>query len=115
MAKLIEVKNGNGTTYLYTNKTTWDKEKKIYKYKRSCVGKITKDGNRIMYDKKPLKGLPPKLSKAFGNTYLLNSVGEKIGINNILRNIFNDEYDVFITLVYYICCEDSSLSNAPNG
>jgi hypothetical protein len=32
MAKLIEVKNGNGTTYLYTNKTTWDKEKKIYKY-----------------------------------------------------------------------------------
>ena len=113
MAKLIEVKNGNGTTYLYTNKTTWDKEKKIYKYKRSCVGKITKDGNRIMYDKKPLEALPPKLSKAFGNTYLLNSVGEKIGINNILRNIFNDEYDVFITLVYYICCEDSSLSNAP--
>lgn len=113
MAKLIEVKNKNGTTYLYENKTIWDKEFKKYKYLRTCVGKITAQGETIMYDKKPKECLPPKLVKAFGNTYLLNCIGEKLGLNYILRNILNDDYDVFITLVHYVCSEDSSLSNAP--
>lgn len=113
MSKLISVKNKNGTTYLYTNKTKWNKELKKYEYARNCVGKITKDGETIMYDEKPKELLCPKLSKAFGNTYLLNAIGEKIGLNGILKNIFGNNYDVLITLVHYLCCEDSSLSNAP--
>lgn len=77
------------------------------------MGKINTNGETIMYDKKPKELLPPKFVKTFGNTYLLNSIGEKLGLNSILKNIFQDDYDVFITLVHYICCEDSSLSNTP--
>lgn len=113
MASIVKVKNPNGTTYIYENITIWNKEKKMYEHKRNIIGKITKDGEEIMYDKKPSQSLKPIFSKNFGNTYFLDQLSENIGLKNILIDLFQNNYDVLITLVHYIICADSSLSNTP--
>ena len=113
MSSIVKVKNPNGVTYLYSNITIWDKETKKYKYKREVIGKIDTKGNEIIYEKKPTNVLMPKLSKAYGNVYFLEQVATSIGLTDILKNIFKQDYDVFITLVHYIICVDSSLSNTP--
>lgn len=113
MASIVKVKNPNGTTYVYENITIWNKEKKIYEHKRNIIGKITKDGEEILYDKKPIQCLKPMFSKNFGNTYFLEQISDSIGLKNVLVDLFHDNYDVLITLVHYIVCIDSSLSNTP--
>lgn len=113
MSSIVNVKNPNGTTYIYENVTIWNKEKKVYEYKRNIIGKITKDGTKIMYDKKPSGLSKPKFTKNFGNIYFLDQISESIGLKSILLDLFKDNYDVLTTLVHYIVCVDSSLSNAP--
>lgn len=113
MASIVKVKNPNGTTYIYENITVWNKDRKIYEHKRNIIGKITKDGEEIMYDKKPSHFLKPVFSKNYGNTYFLDQISNAIGLKNILVDLFQDDYDVLITLVHYIVCMDSSLSNTP--
>lgn len=54
MASVVECKNKNGTTYLYSNVTIWNKENKKYKYKREVIGKFIQAAKKIMYDKKPV-------------------------------------------------------------
>lgn len=113
MASIVKVRNPNGTTYIYENTTIWDKEKKVYEHKRNVIGKITKDGEKIMYDKKPIELSKPKFSKNFGNTYFLDQISNSIELKPILEDLLGDNYDVFITLVHYLVCADSSLSNTP--
>lgn len=113
MASIVKVKNPNGTTYIYENTTIWNKETKKYNYKRTCIGKITPEGKEILYELKPLSIPTPKLSKSFGNIYFLDMVANAIGLRDVLKGIFTDDYETFITLVHYIICEDSSLSNSP--
>ncbi len=85
---------------------------KKYKYKREFIGKIDSSGKKIMYDKKHVNLPTPKASKSYGNIYFLEQVANNIELTDILKNIFKDEYDVLITIVHYIICVDSSLSNS---
>ena len=111
MGSIVKVKNKNGTTYIYSNNTIWDKETKKYKYDRKVIGKVTPDGETIMYeDEKPLL---VKSSICYGNTYFLNELGYKIGLNNIIKKNFPDTYNEIIALSHYMICQDSSLSNSP--
>lgn len=113
MSSMVKVKNPNGTTYIYENITNWNKETKKYEHKRTCVGKITPTGEEIRYDSKPISIPAPKLSKSYGNIYFLDQLADTIELKDILISLFSDDYETFITLVHYIICVDSSLSNAP--
>lgn len=49
MASIVKVKNPNGITYIYENTTIWNKETKKYNYNRTCIGKITAEGEEILH------------------------------------------------------------------
>ena len=108
MSSIVKVKNSNGTTYIYDNTTIWDKGLKKYTYKRSCIGKITPDGETIMYE---TKSITPKSSINYGNIYFLNELGDRCGLNKILKTVFDSDYEEIKTLSHYMVCQDSSLSN----
>jgi transposase len=112
MSSIVNVKNPNGTTYIYENTTIWDKEKKKHQHHRKVIGKILPDGTKVMYPKDD-KVLTPKLARAFGHIFLLNEISKKIGLSEIIRKVFNQDFETITTLSHYMICQDSSLSNCP--
>jgi transposase len=107
MASYVYVKNPNGTTYVYENTSVWNKEKKRADTFRKAVGKLDPVTGEIIYNKATRI---PKMSTKYGSIYFLDELAKRIGLDSILKNVF-DNYEELITAVHYMICEDSSLSN----
>ena len=117
----VFVKNKtNGTTYVYESENYWDREKKQSRSKRVCVGKLDVEGNFIPSARfnKPLpESMVPKQGPVpathtrrlyYGATYLLDQIGEKLGITADLKKCFPNSYRQMLSVVYYLILEDSA-------
>ena len=81
MTFIVEQKN-KGKIYLYSVDSYWDKEAHKTKQKRTYLGPKSNDK---MAD---LDKIASKISvKNYGNTFLLNSLAEKSGLKNLLKQI----------------------------
>ena len=115
---LVYVKNPNGTTYVYQSKGYWDKEKQQARNRRVCVGKLDPDTGEFVPSKRLTKdssidaaptGLLPVAQakrRFYGATYLLDSIGEQLGITSDLQTCFPDTYDRLLSLTYFLIMED---------
>jgi transposase len=104
MSYIIEKAVGN-SIYLYEVTSFWDPEKKQSRQKRTYLGK-----------KDPETGQPirprshrPRLSKDYGNVYLLQHVADRIGLSHLLKQVFSDDYHTILALTFFEISEAQPL------
>jgi hypothetical protein len=76
-----------GNIYLYSVDSYWDKTKKQSRQRRTYLG----PKNRRTKTKKSLK-CTNIIHKNYGNTFLLNKIAKKTGLQKILTSIFPDNF-----------------------
>jgi transposase len=108
----------SGITYAYESISYWDKEKKQSRAKRKLIGRVDKETGAIM----PTDGRGKKRRETskdtqtkemdanrtfYGATYLLDEIGDKLGITVDLRRCFPQTYKQILSIAYYLILEDS--------
>jgi transposase len=117
MAAIIHQKDKrSGITYAYESISYWDKEKKQSRAKRKLIGRVDETTGEVV----PTDGRGHRRGQAktdvstgstrsfYGATYLLDAVGEKIGIDKDLKACFPDTYKQILSLAYYLILEEST-------
>ena len=98
----------SGITYAYRSVSYWDKEKKQSRAKRTLIGRVDKETGEIVptdgRNRKKKEGNAPvkrgtkgtgKVKRSFyGATYLLDTIGEELGITQDLKQCFPDTYNL---------------------
>jgi len=104
-----------GVIYVYENQPYWCKEKKQGRATRKCIGILDETNNTIVptrgRTRKPLEStesFPVAKRKFYGATYLLDAIGEKLGIIDDLKYCFPAVYKQILSLAYYLILDDSS-------
>jgi transposase len=112
-----------GVTYIYENRSYWDKEKKQPRSERKYVGRLCEKTGEIIATHG--KGRKPKSKQTeeatestpiqpiakrcfYGATYLLDEIGKKFGITEDLQYIFPDRYKQILSTVYFLISEANS-------
>lgn len=116
----------SGITYVYQSTSYWDKEKKAPRSKRVLIGKIdpitgkvvstdgrgkkrSKDNKSETASAKP--GPVPEIRtdrQYYGATYLLDQIGEKLGITSDLKACFPNDYKKIESIAYFLILEDTN-------
>lgn len=103
MSYIVEQKI-KGNIYLYEVTSYWDKAKKQPRQKRKYLGPKK---NRNKAKIKPKNS--DLVTKNFGNIFLLNFLSNKLGLAEILKSIFPENYIEIFALAYYEIMEASAL------
>lgn len=116
----------SGITYVYQSTPYWDKEKKAPRSKRVLIGKVDpKTGEVVPTDgrgKRRGQRKQPQAATAkrgpvpeartdrqyYGATYLLDQIGEKLGITNDLKVCFPNDYKKIESLAYFMILENTN-------
>jgi len=112
----------SGLTYAYESVAYWDKEKQQSRAKRTLIGRLEPDTGEIVPTdgrrrkkkeesaaiKRGPKAAEQVVRRFFGATYLLDQIGEKIGLPEDLKKCFPDRYRQILSIAYYLILEDTS-------
>ena len=105
MASIIRVAK-NKQVYLYESASYWDKQKKAPRTKMVYLGKedpVTKEVTP------PGKNWTPRLSKDYGNTFLLQKISAQIGLTEILKDVFPQEWEKLLSCMLFEVSEGKPL------
>jgi transposase len=120
MATIVYQKDKrSGITYAYESVSYWDKDKKQSRAKRTLIGRVDittgeivpTDGRGRSKKETPAvakRGPVPSLHTArsfYGATYLLDVIGEKLGISEDLKQCFPTMERQILSIVYYLILE----------
>ena len=118
MATIVYQKNSKtGTVYAYESESYWDKEKKQPRSRRRYLGKLDPETNEIIprlttqHPEPKRRGPRPSIAckcRFSGATWLLDQIGEQIGVEDDLRRCFPGTWEQILSIVYYLILEDSS-------
>ena len=113
----------SGITYAYNSVANWDPQKKQSRAKRTLIGRLDKQtGEIVPTDGRRRKSLQaeettskpgpipsPETSRRFyGATYLLDAIGEKLGLTEDLKRCFPETYKQILSIVYYLVLENEA-------
>jgi len=112
----------SGLTYAYESISYWDKEKQQSRAKRTLIGRLDPETGEIVptdgrgrkkkteasASKRGPKAAEQTARSFYGATYLLDQIGEKLGITDDLKNCFPDHYQQILSIAYYMILEDKS-------
>ena len=116
MAIIHQKDKRSGITYAYESVSYWDKEKHQSRAHRKLIGRVTESGEIVPTDgrcsrnpetvrKTRRRGPVPMtlMQRSFyGATWLLNQIGEKLGLVNDLRACFPDDYRRLLSVAYFL-------------
>ena len=119
MAAIIhQTDKRSGITYAYESISHWDKEKKQSRAKRKLIGRVNDDGEIVPTDGRGRKDKKVELKQSidkpdttrsfYGATYLLDSIGDKLGLTTDLKRCFGESYKEILSIAYYLILEDNS-------
>jgi len=123
MASIVFQKDKrSGITYAYESVSYWDKEKKQSRAKRTLIGRLDEQNGKIVptdgrgRKKKdgqlPANPGPVPVTKTarlfYGATYLLDAIGEKLGITEDLKKCFPKTFKQILSIAYYLILEDKN-------
>ncbi|HQE49807.1 MAG TPA: IS1634 family transposase [Fervidobacterium sp.] len=123
MAAIVHQKDKrSGITYAYESVSHWDKEKKQSRSKRTLIGRVDEltgeivptDGRgrrRKSHNTLKKRGPIPSESvkrRFYGATYLLDAIGDKLGITQDLKKCFPNKYKQFLSVAYYLILEENN-------
>ena len=121
MAAIVRQKDKrSGITYAYESVSYWDKEKQQSRAKRTLIGRVDEKTGEILptdgrgrkrkNDSTLAKRGPTPVEKTarsfYGATYLLDAIGEKLGITRDLKACFPETYRQILSVAYYLVLED---------
>jgi hypothetical protein len=110
MSSLVYVKNKNGTTYVYENTSTWNKEKKRADCSRKCIGKLDAETGEIISNSKTATQNPSVLT--VGDTAIINRIAEETGLRKVLEKQFPDCWRELMTVAYYLVSDGKALCHS---
>lgn len=115
MAVVHQLDTRSCITYAYESISTWDKEKKQSRSKRTLIGRVDEESGEIVptdgrmkREKTPKpRAKPKRIEKRlfFGATYLLDAIGDKLGVTGDLRQCFPENYAQILSIAYYLILE----------
>lgn len=125
MAIVNQFDKRSGITYVYESVSYWDKEKQQPRSKRSLIGKRDPaTGEIIPTDGRGRKRRDPKAGttevkpgpvpftvadrKFYGATYLLDQIGDSLGLTEDLKACFPSFYKQIQSIAYYLILESDS-------
>lgn len=123
MAAIVYQKDKrSGITYAYESISHWDKEKKQSRSKRKLIGRVDDATGKIMPTdgrgrksksdtQVKKKGPTPSETvkrRFYGATYLLDAIGDKLGITADLKKCFPDNYKQLMSIAYYLILEENN-------
>ena len=123
MASVVHQKDKrSGITYAYQSVPYWDKDKKQSRAKRTLIGRVdTENGEIVPTDGRGRKkkdtptaakrGPVPSVQTSrcfYGATYLLDVIGEKLGIAEDLKQCLPDTYRQILSIAHYLILEDKN-------
>jgi transposase len=125
MAVLFQHDKRAGITYAYEATYHWDSSKKQSRSKRSLIGRVDENTGKIVpTDGRCRKDKPPKQTAAatkapstrndsiastrkfYGASYLLDAIGEKLGLTDDLKMCFPDTWNQILSVAYYLIMQD---------
>ncbi len=106
MSFITERKSGD-TVYLYEVTSYWDSEKKQPRQHRKYLGR--KDPRTGQPIKPRHQVRTPRLARDYGQIYLLRQVALRIGLTQILQEVFPDHCQSLLALAYFEICEAAPL------
>lgn len=109
MSYVIEKRVGN-STYLYEATSFWDPEKKQSRQKRVYLGKKDPHTGEPVRPRQRL----PRLSKDYGNVYLLQHIADCIGLSALLKQVFPADYRTLLALMFFDISEAQPLYLFPS-
>jgi len=122
MAAIVYQKDKrSGITYAYESVSYWDKDKKQSRARRTLIGRVDDEtGAIIPTDGRGRKTLEPAAvvkrgpvpathtaRTFYGATYLLDAIGEKLGIAEDLKQSFPGMDRQIRSIVYFLILEDN--------
>jgi len=122
VAVIYQKDHRSGITYAYESAAYWDKDRQQSRAKRKLIGRVDpKTGEIVPTDgrgRKKQEDTPPvrlepaptmQMARSFyGATYLLDAIGEKLGLTLDLKQCFPDRYRQILSLAYYLILEDNN-------
>ena len=122
MAIVLQHDKRAGITYAYDSKAYWDPQKKQARSQRTLIGRLDAQTGKIVptdgrmrkaaQDSKAVKQGPIPASKKartfYGATYLLDAIGEQVGITEDLKRCFPETYKQILSIAYYLVLESDS-------
>lgn len=122
MAIVHQKDKRSGITYAYESVAWWDKEKKQSRSKRTMIGRVDEATGEILptdgrcrkdkaLDLEVKRGPVPCAETShrfYGATYLLDAIGDSIGIARDLESCFPRDYKQILSIAYYMILENSS-------
>ncbi len=125
MSIVKQLDKRSGITYAYESISRWDKEKKQSRSTRRLIGRVDdetgeikltdgrcrKDATESQEPIRAKRGRVPSLTVSrqfYGATYLLDRIGEKIGVVGDLKACFPDNYKMILSIAYFLILEESS-------
>ena len=97
MSSIIRVVK-NKQAYLYESKSYWDKDKKAPRTKMIYLGKENPATKEIT---PPGEKWIPRVSRDFGNIFALEKISTLIGLTEIIRDTFPDEWEKLLCCVFF--------------
>jgi len=122
-ATVYQTDKRSGITYAYESVSYWDREKQQSRSKRKLIGRVNAETKEIIPTdgrgrRKKTEGYTPEKGKIapekgvsryfYGATYLLDSIGEKLGITQDLKESLPEIYQQILSMAYYLILEDNS-------
>ena len=97
MSYRCEQKIGNGV-YVYEVESYWDSEKHQARQRRTYLGKKDPQSGKLV--KKQVRSAP-RASFDFGTVYFLQQLSRKLGLEQVLQQVFPDCYTELLHLAWY--------------
>ena len=125
MAIVYQTDKRSGLTYAYESVSVWDKEKKQSRARRNLIGRVDVETGEItptdgrmkkardaVEPGRPAKAGPVPVSEYtrlfYGATYMLDAMGDTLGLTDDLRQCFPETYKQILSLAYYLILEDKN-------
>lgn len=123
MAAIVYQKDSrSGITYAYESVSYWDKDKQQSRAKRKLIGRVDPvtgeivptdgRGRKKVEEAHPARPGPvPAIQTTrsfYGATYLLDAIGEMLGLTQDLRQCFPNRYRQILSIAYYLILEDNN-------
>ena len=102
MTYITEQKVGK-YTYVYEAESYWDRQKKQPRKHRRYLGRKDTVSGKTVSTRKAYQSLD------YGNTYFLDAISKKIGIEKLLRKYFKDTWEEILALIFYCISEAKPL------
>ena len=78
------------------------------------TGGLIPNANYFKHVPEPVIAEIPKKIKSYGNSYILYDLAKKLGIERILRNCFEDDWQLIMTIACYMICEGNVMMYLPD-